>query len=342
MSQDSDRERKEPAAGDSFQHLRRSPRFKAFEDRQMAVVIQRAVGFEPSELRGRILDLSAGGAKLAVPCEIALQESIDVRFDLPEVTSAGPVAATVCWARTAGGSSWRLGCSFAKELPESLMSELAVHGYIDRREDNRQPAGIPAAVQWEATRETTAVHLEDVSPGGFSLTCPETAAPGTRLRLIVGAAEAEAVSLAAVVRWQRNTADGPVLGCAFLEEGAYRRLEPALALGVKAALGQSPSDRGGVQPVLATAASEEARPPAQLRMNVQSAARSASRRLVAAVGAIGSSFSLLAFSAELGSLGWAVASASVLTAAWATASYHRLTQRVLEEAAEAARNGKLC
>jgi hypothetical protein len=32
----------------------------------------------------------------------------------------------------------------------------------------------------------------------------------------------------------------------------------------------------------------------------------------------------------------------MLAAAWATAGYHRLTEQVLSEGAEAARKGKLC
>ncbi len=344
MSQASDAVRPaSAAAGSSFQHLRRSPRFKAFEDRQMAVIVERGVGFEPREMRGRILDLSAGGAKMAVPCEIALQETIHVRFDLPDVTADLSVAATVCWARTAGGNSWRLGCAFAEELPESLMSELAVNGYIDRREDHRQETGIAAAVQWEATRETTAVHLHDVSPGGFSVLGPEAAAPGTRLRLLVSAADGEPVTVPAVVRWQRNTSEGCVLGCAYTEDGAHRRLEPVLATGAKAGVPEgSLPDRRSAAPVAPAPATEEQLAGARVRMNVGDASRAARRQLAAAAVAIGGSFLLLALSQQLGPLGWATASASMLVAAWATAGYHRLTQRVLAEAAEAARNGKLC
>jgi hypothetical protein len=343
MSQDSDAGRRDSAVGNSFQHLRRTPRFKAFEDRQMAVVVERAVGFEPREMRGRILDLSAGGAKMAVPFEIALQETIEVRFDLPEVTTELAVSATVCWARTAGGNSWRLGCSFAEELPESLLTELAVHGYIDRREDNRHTTGIAAAVQWDTTRETAAVHLHDVSVGGFSIVCGQTAAPGTRLRLLVSAADGEPVVVPAVVRWQRNTSDAFILGCAYIEEGAFRRLEPTLsASGNPPAPDCDTAERLAAAPTAAAAAIENVCGGPVVPMNVESASRSARRQLAAAAGAIGSSFVFLQFSSELGPLGWATTSASMLVAAWATASYHRLTQRVLAEAAEAARKGKLC
>ena len=51
---------------------------------------------------------------------------------------------------------------------------------------------------------------------------------------------------------------------------------------------------------------------------------------------------MLAASPWLGSLQWALPAGAMLSAALATAGYHRLTQRVLAEAAEAARNGKLC
>src|SRR5213592_4955058 len=131
MSQTNETSGAEPSVADSaHQHLRRTPRFKAFEDHVIAVVVQRAAGCEPREVRGRILDLSSGGAKLAVPCEVALQESISVRFDLPELSTDWSVAANVCWARTAGGASWRLGCAFVEELPDSLLAALAAHCYI--------------------------------------------------------------------------------------------------------------------------------------------------------------------------------------------------------------------
>ena len=61
-----------------------------------------------------------------------------------------------------------------------------------------------------------------------------------------------------------------------------------------------------------------------------------------AAAAIAGSFALLILSPQLGPLGWATMAAAMLGAALATASYHRLTQNVLAEAAEAARQGKLC
>ena len=123
-----------------------------------------------------------------------------MRFDLPEITDDFTVAASVCWARTAGGTSWRLGCSFAHELPESLLSQLAVHGYIDRREGDRRAVGVPAVVQWEASREVTNMQLQDVSPGGFNLLSPVTAASGTRLRLVLDGPDGQRTA-AGVVRW---------------------------------------------------------------------------------------------------------------------------------------------
>src|SRR5205085_12244808 len=147
--------------------------------------------------------------------------AIGVRFDLPEVTGDRSVAAKVCWARTAGGTSWRLGCSFVEELPESLLSELATHRYIDRRENTRRETTAAATVQWELTRETSAVQIQDVSVGGFNLVCSQPVVSGTRLRLLVGAGEEDPTAIAAVVRWVRTAADGFVLGCAYLEDGAF-------------------------------------------------------------------------------------------------------------------------
>lgn len=212
------------AAANPYAHLRRTPRFKASDDREITITLCRAAGCEPRESRGRVLDLSAGGAKLAVPCEVALQEVVEVRFDMAELISEVSVSASVCWARTAGGSGWRLGVAFAEELPESLLSQMVSHGYIDRREFPRQATSLAASVQWEATRETSDVQLLDVSAGGFSLAGAPSTAPGSRLRLTITKPNGEQVVLSAVVCWQRPDENGQVLGCNYLEEGAFRKL----------------------------------------------------------------------------------------------------------------------
>jgi len=329
--------------GSPYQHLRRSPRFKAIDDREIAVSIRRAAGGVPQEIPGKVLDLSQGGAKLAVSSEVPLQETIEVRFVVPEVETQHVVTATVCWARTSGGSGWRLGCAFAAELPEPLLSALAVHGYIDRRECGREASGIATTVQWELTRDASPVQLQDVSLGGFSMSCPQSVSAGTRFRLAMTGPNGEAMIIPAVVRWQRKATDGYTLGCSFLEASGYQQLEQAVPTTGGAA--REEGSATAADPSALAIAEVAPRPTAnrgsESRLSVKTASRRAKILLGAAGTALVASFLLLQPGWISGEPNWLAAGAMMFGAALATAKYHRLTIYVIAEAADAARNGRL-
>jgi len=198
---------------------------------------------------------------------------------------------------------------------------------------------VPAIVQWEVTREKTAVRVQDVSLGGFNVICPQTVAEGTRLRLLLG--EAEDTSIAAVVRWQRHAAEGYLLGCSFLEAGAHQRLDKVLKEAAGAMPARSVTERPHPTETPLPPLAAEAEAPLA-RLTVAEAALSAKRRLAAALAAMAGCVALIVVPPDLGPLGWAAPVIAILGAALATASYQRLTLQVMEEAAEAARNGKLC
>ena len=186
------------------------------------------------------------------------------------------------------------------------------------------------------------MQLQDVSAGGFSCIGPQGAAIGTRLRLLLNEGEGETASLGAVVRWQRKSSEGFMLGCSYLEEGASRRVERWLA-SEAVRNGAEASIAGGMAAATTARDLLDSLPTRRMPpLTVEHAARLARRQLAVAAAAIAGSFALLILSPQLGPLGWATTAAAMLGAALATASYHRLTQNVLAEAAEAARQGKLC
>jgi hypothetical protein len=326
----------QPAGKNPYEHLRRTPRFKASDSKEMTVILERAPGCEPRQVRGTILDLSLGGAKLSVPAEVSLQEKVNVRWTVDDVDPNFTVGATVCWARTAGRNSWRLGCSFEKQLPQSFISELAVHGYIDRRQSGREPVTVAVTLQWEMTQQTVPVRVQDLSVGGLCILSDEFAPTDSRCRLIFGTSEGETETVAARVEWQRKTATGYILGCAYLDENAHQIVEKTIG-GHFAAEGRSASLLGPPT---------DSKPPGSLgnvfadliQRDQSSSLRQLARRsqltLVAGILALGAAMVLSQFASTAGLLGWGGALAATLAAAACAMSYHRLTRQVTSLAAE--------
>jgi c-di-GMP-binding flagellar brake protein YcgR len=319
-----------------YEHLRRTPRFKASAEREMNVVIERAAGCQPREVRGKVLDLSLGGAKLSVPSEIDLQEKVSLRWDVEQLEVDFFTAATVCWARTESANCWRLGCSFEKQLPDALISQLAVHGYIDRREGGRDAVAIHASVQWELTQETVPVRLNDVSAGGFSLVSADHVPTGSRCRLILPSGQRDPVVAGASVEWQRKTADGYMLGCAYLEKDAHRAVDRAIALQLNGEVAR-PADSPAPAPAprVPAAATSRATGSATAADDLPSqVARAARSKMLAAMLAMGAAMFLVNMTPSGGKLAWCGAMVAFLVAAAWTNSYHQLTSRVRAVAAE--------
>lgn len=181
----------------------------------------------PQVLEARLINLSAGGAKLAVATQLPPHKTLRVRLRIVSLSLELYVSANVCWASHSGPDQCILGCRLTPRIPEGMLSHLAAGGRLDRRDSARLP-GLhqlqitrdrrgPEAVEWAT--------VHNYSPGGL---CLETTSPsriGERMQLLLDLPET--TPLMAVTRWQLQQGGRCILGCGYLDSDAFERLEAA-------------------------------------------------------------------------------------------------------------------
>src|SRR5262245_49024405 len=149
-----------------------------------------------------LLDLSRGGAKLALYISPSIGEALTLHFD--DLATAVP--STVCWSRAEGERCWA-ACSFEPPLEEAMLESLLQKGYLERRRDTREPVDVPALARWPMG-DPVGVDVRDFSAGGLCLAAPHPAARGQRMLLHLGE-EASAQSSALVeAQWCIQFNDG--------------------------------------------------------------------------------------------------------------------------------------
>jgi len=319
----------------THRQIRRYARFKICDERELTALLEQTEGREPRQLRCKIIDLSLGGVKLSVSQEITLQDAVRISFELPEADVDLSVSATICWVRKAGANTWRLGCAFEKELPESLIRQLAQHEYVDRRNCERSEHSLAISVKWESTQQTIPARLHDLSDGGFCMLCLDQPIEGDRFRMMLTTPDGETIFVTARVQWQKPMQDGFVAGCEFLEKDARREVQRALtAANHSTEFDEALSSSGqGDDPVVLDHLGFNA-------LTIPEVAGEARTKLIVATAAIGASFLLLELSHSVGPIAWGAAFVAMLAAAIWTGSYHGLTGRVLKKAARAGNDGR--
>jgi len=179
------------------------------------VSILRQAGEAPLPISAELMDLSPGGARLALAMPLLIHESVKVRIQVPEVDFDVTLCADVCWLRPQPQDVWWLGCSFQPKIPADTLARLAVTGQLDRRRHARLPLAAPAKARWPLEGDLWAVTLRDYSPGGFCLLAPAGERTGNRLLLEISAPDEPPVSINARVLWEMAVQDGVLLGCEF-------------------------------------------------------------------------------------------------------------------------------
>lgn len=200
----------------------REARYPLLEGRAIKVTVERSGGMPPQEIDAELVDVSLGGVKLRVPACPGMQEAVVLRMAAPEIELDLSVDAEVCWTRPAPDDAWYLGCVLNPKLPEKLLTDLAVNGYVQRRRDPRMPIDLPATMRGEGSLDSVPVRLLDYSTGGFRLTSPHTATTGQRLLLRFGEGQQTSDLVVAKTMWQARTADGHQIGCTFVNRDGHR------------------------------------------------------------------------------------------------------------------------
>lgn len=193
------------------------------------------VTIDPEDRQGRrrvfdarLINLSSGGARFAVPATIPVGEVMHVQLAIERLGLSMYVTAEVCWAENVAHGESLLGCKLAPAVPAGLLRKVAEGGRTDRRHTRRSSTSCEVAIKrngggwWNGVK--TAV-LCNVAEGGV---CMETRKPltlGEQIRIIAPETGDE---VEVVVRWQVANGSSHLSGCEFADAGRATEFEAVL------------------------------------------------------------------------------------------------------------------
>lgn len=211
--------------------IERSRRYSVSENYVVGVTLKHYDEHDrPLITAARLLDLSPGGAKLALATSFPFEDDLIVSLESEELNLSLSLSARICWLRQQDDREWILGCAFDPQLPDAEIEHLLSYGLLERRETPRQSVRGQAMACWEGGMDETPVGLLDLSEGGFSMLSPMFAEAGKRLRLSLDSAEHELIDAAATVRWGLKVDGGWIIGCQFENRRAFAALEKRLGV----------------------------------------------------------------------------------------------------------------
>jgi hypothetical protein len=200
----------------------RETRFPVQEGKSIKVTIERRDGPPMQEIEGEVVDISHAGIKLSVSSCPGMQEAVVLNVLVPEIDLELSIDAQVCWSRPGPGETWYVGCTLHPQLPDNVLTDLAVQGYLQRRRDARHPTELAATMWCEGILESSPVQLADYSTGGIRILSPRAATTGQRVRLQFDEGSDQAGQVVAKTAWQLKNADGYEIGCAFVSKDSYQ------------------------------------------------------------------------------------------------------------------------
>jgi hypothetical protein len=202
----------------------RPKRFAVKDDFVVRVTVDRAADCRPAAVEAELLDLSPGGAKLALPSPLRFHEPVQLALSSEQFDLHLTVSATVRWIKPAKGDMWLAGCKFQPEIPFKSLEQLFSRGFLERRQHARESIRGEALARWELSAADVPVGMLDLSAGGFSFLSPLPAANGSHVRLSFESAAGQPVTLAAAIQWQVQAEGSYMVGCAFINNQSYRLL----------------------------------------------------------------------------------------------------------------------
>jgi hypothetical protein len=161
-----------------------------------------------------VLELSRGGAKLALDDTPDMGVVLTLHFDQPGITAT----CKVCWSRMGrvdGKQRVWVACSFQPALSGEFLERLKEHGYLERRQHSREPLNLPATARWPMG-DPLPVRVRDFSAGGLCLMAPYAAQRGQRMLLHLGEGATDPSSALLEVQWCIPFAEGHLIGCSFM------------------------------------------------------------------------------------------------------------------------------
>lgn len=175
-----------------------------------------------------VLNLSANGAKLAVPQAMGRDETFRIRLAVDRLGLNFYLWAQVCWAAP-DGAACIVGCRFTPDLPEGILQQLAEGMRLDRRDRDRLKTCAKVGIVRENSRfwsrETGRLH--NYATGGVCVETDRTAKLGETVTLRLD--KKHRVEVPVVVRWVAEQDDRYLMGCEYADPQSFARMQDALA-----------------------------------------------------------------------------------------------------------------
>jgi hypothetical protein len=199
------------------QEMRRHGRYVVSAAHVVEATLTRAGG-TTTDLTGRLLDVSAGGARILVREPLSFNEAVRLRICCQAIDLDLSVLATVCWMRPhTHKGEWVLGCSLSPLLLDECLERSAKKGLFERRASTRTVVDLTAFARWEMTDQPAEVAIINSSQGGLCLRTSHRAQPGDRLRLLLPGGDESCAALEARVQWSTPHDSEYLVGCEFLD-----------------------------------------------------------------------------------------------------------------------------
>jgi len=209
----------------SQEFSRGESRYRAGELGRARVLVERPEAPEAGPLAAAMVDLSAGGVRLALEVPLKFSEIVRLRFEHDRAPLNLSMTATVRWIRSSPDDRWTAGCSFSPLLPAECMHELFEQGLLERRRSRRHPVRGSLLAHWELSPAPAPAELVDLSTGGFAIRCAGAVSPGGRINVSYTRPDGTQPSCEAKAQWCLQTGEAFVVGCEFVTSAGFPLLQ---------------------------------------------------------------------------------------------------------------------
>ncbi|MCE9607307.1 MAG: PilZ domain-containing protein [Planctomycetia bacterium] len=179
----------------------------------------------PIEVEATLINLSASGAKLAVPTALEQDKTVRIKLVVDRLGLSFYLSARVCWAAPEGESSSIVGCQLSPNIPEGILQHIAQGGRLNRRDQDRRATSMQVGIARGGIRlwSREKAVIRNYAAGGVCLEMTKSAQLAEVLRLRFAMDELEGVDV--VVRWVIQQEDRFLMGCEYQNATSFARLQ---------------------------------------------------------------------------------------------------------------------
>ncbi len=199
--------------------------YDILDGRRIQVAVHRLSNGIPATIRGRMLEVSSNGMKLATHSMVPVGETVNLQLQISHLNIDFSMAAAIGWVGYRGDEDWLLGCSLAASLPQRVVSRLARDRYIERRSSKREAIFIDARVAINDEDCSQEVTLLDYSSGGFRMSSKRALRKDDRVLLELRREDGTQLFIPARACWCTPDQGAFLVGCKFLVNNGFESFQ---------------------------------------------------------------------------------------------------------------------